>query len=404
MKRQKQQSIGELQGRGVVGLTKAQMAAALQISVRSLNGLMARGEVAYWRIGGRLIRFRVEDAVRRGGFSAEERFGLARKAFARTAAYDAAISNTFHAVPPGEPGIITLQFAGGRPLRYGENPHQQGFVFGTSGVAGAVPLQGKAMSYNNYLDLHAAVSLVREFPEPCAVIVKHNNPCGVATGKTITDAYLSAREIDPDSAYGSVVALNRGVDSDLSREICATYVEVVAAPSFSPESLATMAGKANMRVVALPAPSPGDEVRSIDGGILLQRTPAFREEWKVVSDRDPTPREMRAMQIAWKVCAATRSNSIVFADQDRVIGIGAGQMSRVDAARIAVMKALFPLKNTAVASDAFLPFADTLEVAAEAGATALVQPGGSIRDDEVIAAANRRQMAMVFTGIRHFRH
>ncbi|PKL58693.1 MAG: bifunctional phosphoribosylaminoimidazolecarboxamide formyltransferase/inosine monophosphate cyclohydrolase, partial [Methanomicrobiales archaeon HGW-Methanomicrobiales-5] len=299
---------------------------------------------------------------------------------------------------------LSLQFAGGRTLRYGENPHQQAAIYGTSGIAGTEPIQGKQMSYNNYLDVNAGTGLLREFDEPAAVIVKHNNPCGVAVGANLLDSYISARDVDPVSAYGSVISLNREVDRVLAEEICKTFVEVVVAPSFSPESLSVMSRKETMRVLVLPDPSPADEIRTIDGGVLVQRTPEYREHWEVITDRDPTPDEMKALQLAWKVCKHTKSNTIIFADQKHTLGIGAGQMSRVDSAKIAIEKACASLKGSAVASDAFLPFPDTLEVAANAGATALVQPGGSIRDKEVIEAANKLQMAMVFTGIRYFKH
>jgi phosphoribosylaminoimidazolecarboxamide formyltransferase/IMP cyclohydrolase len=260
------------------------------------------------------------------------------------------------------------------------------------------------MSYNNYLDVNAGVNLLCEFEEPAAVIIKHNNPCGVAIGTDLFDAYVTAREVDPVSAYGSVVCLNREVDKKVAEEIALTFVEVLVAPSFSKEALGIMVKKENMRVLAIPPRSESDEIRSIDGGVLVQRTPPYQEHWEVITDRDPTPDEMRAVQLAWKVCKHTKSNTIIFADQKRTLGIGAGQMSRVDSAKIAIMKACAPLKGSAVASDAFLPFPDTLEVAAQAGATALVQPGGSIRDKEVIDAANRLRMAMVFTGTRYFRH
>ena len=346
----------------------------------------------------------VREAARRGGFTAGERLMLAKRAFARTAAYDAAISNHLQGIGSEFPETYTLQFRNGRTLRYGENPHQKGAVYGSTGIAGEEPLQGKQMSYNNYLDLSAAAALVREFDEPAAVIVKHNNPCGVATGDTLLGAYTKARDTDPVSAYGSVVALNREVDRHIAEEIAGTFVEVVAAPVFTPNALKTFEAKENLRVLRLPPPAGGWELRSIDGGILVQHTPQTLEHWEVVTDRDATPAEMRAMKFACRVCAHTRSNAIVFADATRTLGIGAGQMSRVDAAKIAIQKSRFPLKGSAVASDAFLPFPDTLEVAAEAGATALVQPGGSIRDREVIEAANRLNVAMVFTGVRHFRH
>jgi phosphoribosylaminoimidazolecarboxamide formyltransferase / IMP cyclohydrolase len=346
----------------------------------------------------------VIDALGKGGFSPEQRFMLAKKAFARTAAYDAAISNYFQSLGQEVAPVFTLQFRNGRILRYGENPHQKGAVYGETGIAAVVPLQGKQMSYNNYLDLNAAAGLIREFEDPAAVIFKHNNPCGVSLGESVLEAYLGARDVDPVSAYGGVVALNGEVGLPLAEEICATFVEVVAAPSFTPEAQAAMHRKENMRVVLLPKPAGGPELRTIDGGILRQDTPPYREHWQVVTDRDATPAEILALQLGWKVCKHTRSNAIVFATRNKVLGIGAGQMSRVDSAKIAIDKSLFSLEGSVVASDAFLPFPDTLEVAAAAGATALVQPGGSIRDAEVIAAANNLNMAMIFTGVRYFRH
>jgi phosphoribosylaminoimidazolecarboxamide formyltransferase / IMP cyclohydrolase len=260
------------------------------------------------------------------------------------------------------------------------------------------------MSYNNYLDANAGTGLIREFDNPAAVIMKHNNPCGVATDTKIFDAYVAARDVDPVSAYGSVVSVNREVDEKLAREICNTYVEVIIAPAYSHDAREVMKKKDTMRVLNLPEKTISDEIRSIDGGVLVQRTPVYQEHWEVITDRDPTPDEMKALQLAWKVCKHTKSNTIIFADQKHTLGIGAGQMSRVDSAKIAIEKACGALKGSAVASDAFLPFPDTLEVAAQAGATALVQPGGSIRDKEVIEAANRLGVAMVFTGVRYFRH
>jgi phosphoribosylaminoimidazolecarboxamide formyltransferase/IMP cyclohydrolase len=343
-------------------------------------------------------------AIQNGEISLDQRLTLAKKAFARTAAYDAAISNYLYLLDAPFPSTFTVQFNYGRALRYGENPHQQAAVYGNSGIAGAQPIQGKQMSYNNYLDVNAGVALLREFEEPAAVIIKHNNPCGVAIGTGLHDAYITAREVDPISAYGSVVCLNREVEKNVAEEIVGTFVEVLIAPSFSKDALRIMVKKENMRVLAIPARSESDEIRSIDGGVLVQRTPPYQEHWEVITDRDPTPDEMRAIQLAWKVCKHTKSNTIIFADKKRTLGIGAGQMSRVDSAKIAIQKACDSLKGSAMASDAFLPFPDTLEVASQAGATALVQPGGSIRDKEVIDAANRLHMAMVFTGIRYFRH
>ncbi|HOI14592.1 MAG TPA: bifunctional phosphoribosylaminoimidazolecarboxamide formyltransferase/IMP cyclohydrolase, partial [Methanoculleus sp.] len=311
----------------------------------------------------------VADAVRRGGFTAEERLNLAAKAFARTAAYDGAITNYLTGIGRPFPDVFTLQFGNGRTLRYGENPHQAAAVYGDAGIAGEEPLQGKSMSYNNYLDVHAAVGLLREFDGCAVVIVKHNNPCGVATGENLLGTYIAAREIDPVSAYGSIVAMNREVGADVARELTGTFVEVVVAPSFTPEALEIMKAKENMRVLRLPEPVVQDEVRSIDGGVLVQRTEPYREDWRVVTEREPDAHEMRAMELAWKVCKHTKSNAIIFANEKEVIGIGAGQMNRVESAEIAVKKARKSLAGSAVASDAFLPFPDTMEVAAAAGAT-----------------------------------
>ena len=343
-------------------------------------------------------------ALERGGFTDDERLALARAAFARTAAYDAVISNHLHGLDGGLPTLYTRQWTNGRLLRYGENPHQQASVYGDAGIAGAVPVQGREMSYNNYLDLDSAVGLVREFDECTAVVVKHNNPCGAATGASPVEAYVTAREVDPVSAYGGVVALNRPVDGAVASEVASTFVEVLAAPDFSDEALAILAVKPNLRAVRTGPPEEGDELRSIDGGLLVQHTSAYTEDWRVVTKRAPTPDEEAGLLFGLKVAAHTKSNAIVFANASQALGIGAGQPNRVDSARIAVEKARQPLTGSAVASDAFLPFPDTLEVAATAGATALVQPGGSIRDGEVIEAADRLGVAMVFTGIRHFRH
>ena len=347
----------------------------------------------------------ISAALACGGLNADERLVLAKKAFARTAGYDAAIANHLYGLNETFPEVISKQFGNGRTLRYGENPHQKAAVYGKTGIAGQMPLQGKQMSYNNYLDIDAAVGLVREFDEPAAVIVKHNNPCGVSLGKTILTAYLQAREVDPISAYGGVVAVNQEVGADLAEELVSTFIEVIIAPSYTEEARTIMTRKENMRVLVLPDPIVADEMRTIDGGILVQRTPpAGTEKWEVVTEREPTASELHAMRLAMKVCAHTKSNTIIYANGVKTLGIGAGQMSRVDAAKIAIEKANFPLDGSSVASDAFLPFADTLEVAAEAGATALIQPGGSIRDQEVIDAANKLGVAMIFTGIRHFRH
>lgn len=349
----------------------------------------------------------VIDALDTGGITYEQRLALATKAFTRTAAYDAAISNYLQGIGKEFPSTYTVQFQNGRTLRYGENPHQKAAVYGTTGIAGQTALQGKEMSYNNYLDVHAAVSLCRELPGFATVIVKHNNPCGVALGNTQLESYIKAREVDPVSAYGSVVAMSTGVGLDIAKEICSTFVEVLIAPSFTDEARELMKSKPNMRLLILPPAVPADELRTIDGGVLVQRTPAYTEEWKVVSRRAPTADEIEALKLAWKVVEYAKSNAIIYTNKTETVGIGVGQMNRVDSARIAVMKAEEfgrTMKNTVVASDAFLPFPDTLEVAAAAGATALIQPGGSIRDAEVLAKADELGVAMIFTGTRHFRH
>jgi len=348
---------------------------------------------------------KVINAIEKEGLTYDDRKYLAAKVFTRMAAYDGAISNYLNSEGRTVPTSYTVQFRNGRELRYGENPHQTAAVFGDTGIAGQIPLQGKAMSYNNYLDTDAATGLLREFDEITAVIVKHNNPCGVATGDSLHEAYLRARDVDPVSAYGGIVALNRKVDSDVAEELASTFIEVVIAPSYTEKALAIMKRKENMRVLILPEETDKEELRTIDGGALLQRTPKITQEnWEVVSERDPTPDEIDAMKFAMKICKHTKSNAIIFADKNSALGIGAGQMNRVNSAEIAIKKANFPLKGSVVASDAFLPFADTLETAAEAGATALIQPGGSIRDQEVIDAANKLNIAMIFTGIRYFRH
>ena len=268
-------------------------------------------------------------------------------------------------------------------------------------------MQGKEMSYNNYLDVHAAVSLCRELEGFATVIVKHNNPCGVALGENQLESYIKAREVDPVSAYGSIVAMSTEVDADVAKEICSTFVEVLVAPSFTEEALEIMKSKPNMRALILPPAEEANEIRTIDGGILVQRTPAYTEDWKVVSKRQPTEDEMEAFKLAWTVVKYAKSNAIIYSNKTETVGIGVGQMNRVNSAQIAIEKAAEfgrTMKGTVVASDAFLPFPDTLEVAAAAGATALIQPGGSIRDNEVLAKADELGIAVVFTGTRHFRH
>jgi len=367
----------------------------------------------------------IEQLARDNGPSLDFRFDLMRKAFQHTASYDMTIATTMGTVDVAEGAMRRRPVpAHGerKALRYGENPHQKAFwqvVPESMGRAWQVH-QGKELSYTNLLDLDAAVRIALEFPEPAGVVIKHTNPCGVATGATAADAYVRAREVDPLSAFGGIVAVNRPLDEETARALTSTFIEAVIAPSVTDQARAVLAAKANLRVVtadfaALAEPMPfGDhEVRSFLGGMLQQerdRVVEAREPWpqgdspKVVTRRQPSPEEWIALRFAWRVCAHVKSNSVIFTAQDRTLAIGAGQMSRVDAVKVAVMKATGALQGSAVASDAFFPFRDGLDALAEAGATAVVQPGGSVRDAEVIAAADEHGLAMVFTGKRHFRH
>ena len=354
-----------------------------------------------------------------GEVSRATRFRLSAKAFAHTAAYDGAIAAylTARASETAEaerfPSVLTLQWQRAYTLRYGENPHQQAaFYTGDArGLGHAEVLQGKELSYNNLLDLDAALGCALEFSEPTAVIVKHTNPCGVASAATVAAAYRLARETDPVSAFGGIVAANREVDAELGRELSETFLECIIAPSFAPAALELFAKKKNLRLVAIgpfvTASDPSFALRTIAGGILVQDRDiacANAKDARVVSQRAPTVDELTALQFAWRVAKHVKSNAIVFARPGHTVGIGAGQMSRVDSTRIAVHKAQSSLVGTAVASDAFFPFRDGVDALADAGATAVIQPGGSVRDDEVIAAADEKGLAMLFSGERHFRH
>ncbi|MCI0574169.1 MAG: bifunctional phosphoribosylaminoimidazolecarboxamide formyltransferase/IMP cyclohydrolase [Myxococcaceae bacterium] len=354
--------------------------------------------------------------------SAATRRRLMGKAFAHTAAYDAAIAS-YLAAQAGEafPEELSLSFRKAQGLRYGENPHQAGAFYreyatpAEPTVAFSRVLQGKELSYNNLLDLDAALGLVLEFPErPCAVVIKHNTPCGVAVADALEAAYRTARAVDETSAFGGIVALNRPVDGATGRALAETFLEAVIAPSFSPEAMEALAAKKNLRLLeagpglAAPDAKPRQalEARTVSGGLLLQDRDAQEpaSEWKVVSKRVPTPAEERAMRFAWRVCKHVKSNAIVFAEGDRLLAQAGGQTSRVDSVRIATARGGEALKGSAVASDAFFPFRDGVDEIAKSGASCIVQPGGSVRDAEVIAAADEHGMAMVLTGVRHFRH
>ncbi|MBI5055150.1 MAG: bifunctional phosphoribosylaminoimidazolecarboxamide formyltransferase/IMP cyclohydrolase [Nitrospirae bacterium] len=353
-----------------------------------------------------------------GEVSYDMKFYLAQKVFAHTARYDTLISNYLsrHG-KAGEtfPQYFTQSYLKINDLRYGENPHQKAALYkeplynGLS-IVDAKILQGKEMSYNNYLDSGAALDLIREFKRPAAVIIKHNNPCGVATADAIESAYVNAYEIDPLSAFGGVIALNRDVNVATAKEILKLFVEIIIAPGFDPEALKLLSAKPNIRLLALDlsqAPS-GFEIRKIQGGLLVQeRDTAMVSDFKslkVATKRQPSADELTALEFAWKVCKHMKSNAIVFTATDRALGIGVGQTSRVDSAKLAAMKAVHPLKGSVVGSDAFFPARDGIDFIASVGATAIIQPGGSIKDNDVIAAADEHNIAMVFTGMRHFKH
>jgi len=369
-----------------------------------------------------------ELAENKGGLSRETRWKLARKAFALTAAYDTAIASTLERIATAQPAEAPVQFADPASsdlpqtlrisypmtmlLRYGENPHQRAALYSDGsglGIAGAKQLQGKELSFNNLVDLDACWNLVREFDAESAgvVIIKHTNPCGAATGATVLEAYQKALEADPVSAFGGVIGINREIDGPAAEEIAKLFVEAIAAPSFSPAAKARFAAKKNLRLVEVRDVQLDYALKTVSGGLLLQDADNGRvaaADLEVVTARKPTEAEIAAMLFAWRVCKHVKSNAIVYARNGQLLSAGAGQTSRVDAAKFGAMKAVLPLAGCVAASDAFFPFPDGLEVVAEAGATAVIQPGGSVKDADVIAAADRLGVAMVFTRMRHFRH
>src|SRR3990170_2862745 len=356
----------------------------------------------------------VLDEIRReGGLTRELRRALAAEAFAHTAAYDAAVGGWFAGAEDALPGFVGLAYEKVEDLRYGENPHQRGAIYaeyaGPGALGGAeVLIAGKEMSFNNWLDLDAAYALAAAFDEPAAVIVKHNNPCGAAVGGTLADAYGRAFESDTVSAFGGIVAFNREADEEAARAMADVFTEVVVAPGFSEGALSAFGERKSLRVVRAPLPAHGGiDVRVVPGGALVQDRDMVserREDMEVVSDREPTEDEWRDLLFAWTIAMRVKSNAIVFARDLATVGVGAGQMSRVDSSFLAVRKAGDRAKGAVMASDAFFPFPDAVEVAADAGVTAVIHPGGSIRDDDVLAVAEDRGMAVVLTGRRHFRH
>ena len=365
-----------------------------------------------------------EEMARSGGaLSRETKWRLAQKAFATTAAYDSAIASTLERVEdfqlPGSgagstagafPSNLRLNFRKKIDLRYGENPHQKAAMYADdsgAGVAHAAQVQGKELSYNNIVDLQAAWDLAQEFDEPVCAIIKHTNPCGAATGKNLAEAYVRALECDPVSAFGGVIGVNRPVDAAAAGEMAKLFLEVIAAPAFEAGAKEVFASKKNLRLVEVPAGQQKWVLKNISGGMLVQDADLHKlseSDLKVVTKRAPTAEERRALLFAWKVCKHVKSNAILYARDGQTVGVGAGQMSRVDSCKLGAMKAQLPLKGTVAASDAFFPFPDGVEEIARTGATAIIQPGGSVRDQEVIEAADRLGLAMIFTGVRHFRH
>ncbi|HXX20617.1 MAG TPA: bifunctional phosphoribosylaminoimidazolecarboxamide formyltransferase/IMP cyclohydrolase [Candidatus Acidoferrum sp.] len=355
------------------------------------------------------------------------RLSLARKAYARTARYDGEIATELERLAANGsvsigaleklPERIHIALERKQPMRYGENPHQAAALYAPAGrpamgLAGAKQLQGKELSYNNLVDLDAAAALVSEFHRPAVAIIKHNNPCGAAEQESLREAYLKAFACDPVSAYGGVLAFNRVIDVATAEEVAKLFVECIVAPGYEPAAVAAFASKKNLRLLEMPG-GTGDEAlafKPIAGGMLVQeadRHELTEADLKVATRRAPTAAEVRAMLFGWKVAKHVKSNAIVFAREGYTVGVGAGQMSRVDSVKIAVIKAAtagLSLAGSVVASDAFFPFPDGVEEAGKAGATAVIQPGGSVRDEDVIAAADKMGMAMVFTGVRHFRH
>ena len=369
-----------------------------------------------------------------GSLSLATRWRLAKAAFATTAAYDTAIANALETLGESDgthtqpaafdetavPLALRINMPLKGTLRYGENPHQTAAVYtdGTAkGIANAKQLQGKELSFNNLVDLDACWELASEFTDPACAIIKHTNPCGAATGATLLDAYLHALEADPVSAFGGVIGLNRELDGEAAEAIAKLFVEAIVAPAFSPAALEALAKKKNLRLLQIDPAHPKKALKQISGGMLMQdadRGSLASVELKIVTKRQPTPEELAALRFAWTVTKHVKSNAVVYARAaasasdsvvyGQTVGIGAGQMSRVDAARFGAMKAVLPLAGTVAGSDAFFPFPDGLETVAQAGATAIIQPGGSVRDAEVIETADRLGIAMAFTGMRHFRH
>lgn len=347
-----------------------------------------------------------------GKLSPATHWQLAQKAFSTTAAYDAAITRKLEQIPEpvAMPERLVINVPKKMPLRYGENPHQAAALYaaGTHGIANAEQLQGKELSYNNLVDLDAAWQLICEFELPSSAIIKHTNPCGCASAETLAESYQKAFAADPISAFGGVLAFNREVDADTAAEIAKTFIEAIAAPGYTAQARSILASKKNLRLLVVAAGGLDEPVvKTVTGGYLVQsadRKVMVRAEARVATKVQPTEAQWNALEFAWRVVKHVKSNAIVYATDGQLIAAGAGQMSRVDSVKFGASKAILPLEGCVVASDAFFPFPDGLEAAASHGAKAFIQPGGSVKDEEVIAAADRLGVAMVLTGFRHFRH
>ena len=355
----------------------------------------------------------VAEELHQNGFvSTTRRAELARKAFAHTARYDTAITNYLSGQANGNlPPILAPSLIKTQEMRYGENPHQAAALYAvdeTIGPLGGTLLQGKALSYNNILDLDAAWQAVQSFEEPSVAIVKHLSPCGIASAEDLTSAFPLALASDPVSAFGGIIAVNREFDEGIAAALGDLFVEAIVAPAFSQAAREILASRKNCRLVEIPEPRVATvEFRTVAGGILAQQRDQGDPpgaEWRVVTERQPSSEEMSALKFAWLACQHVKSNAIVLAAGTATVGIGGGLPSRVDSVKLAATKAGEKAKGAVMASDAFFPFPDGLEVAAAAGVTAVIQPGGSIQDEAVIGAANRLGLAMIFTGVRHFRH
>jgi len=352
------------------------------------------------------------DELEKGEISDAFRLHAAIAVFAKTSEYDITIANYLNDAAHADTSesapveTMSVELEKFQDLRYGENPHQTAGFWVPSGSRPFEQLQGKELSYNNLLDLDSAIRLAGAFAEPAIAVIKHTNPCGTARADSLSEALRLAVEADPVSAFGGIIGANREFDGDCAKQIADLFLEVIVAPSFSSDALDVLSKKKNLRLVSVEGRGTSDEWRTAAGGMLIQSADilAGRDQWKVVTERQPTDEEMDGLEFAWIVCAHVKSNAIVLTRTSQSVGVGAGQMSRVDAAKVAIMKSILPAAGSFAASDAFFPFRDGLDILADAGVRAVIQPGGSVRDAEVIQAANERGLTMVFTGERHFRH